>query len=389
VGPIARGRFYRNALLFTVLMLVSLGLLVIFTSSSIFADIKLKDSLFFVRKQAMFGLLGFLAIIAIQWTPFRFLEKITLPFIVVTILLLIITLIPGLQHKANGAARWVKLGFFTFQPAELGKLAWILFLAKSLSRSSSRVDKDAKAILPNVMLLGLIAGLLMMQPDFGSTIIYASMGFVMLFVAGLPFRYILTAAALGLTGAVVAIIHAPYRLKRITSFLNPWDTIQDGGFQIVQSYLGFHNGGLLGVGFGESRQKLFFLPEAHTDFILSVIGEEAGLIGVFLVVACFAYIAWLGMKITNLQTDPYRKFLALGLSALISIQAIVNMGVAMGLLPTKGMPLPFVSFGSSSLLSFLLMIGILAKLAASPESSSHGKTPQDKNSSKAPGPQLA
>lgn len=379
MGPIARGRFYRNALIFTVLMLVGLGLLVIYTSSSIHADVKFKDSLYFVRKQAMFGLAGFAAIIAIQWIPFRFLEKITLPFILLTIILLVVTLVPGLQHKANGAARWVKLGFFTFQPAEIGKLAWILFLAKSLSRSSSRIDQDKAAIVPNVLLLGILSSLLMLQPDFGSTVVYCSMAFIMLFVAGLPIRYIVTAGAIGIAGAVAAIIHAPYRLKRITSFLNPWDTIDTGGFQIVQSYLGFHNGGLLGAGFGESRQKLLFLPEAHTDFILSVIGEEAGLIGVFLVVACFAYIAWLGMKITTLQTDPFKKFLALGLSALISIQAIVNMGVAMGLLPTKGMPLPFLSFGSSSLLSFLLMVGILAKLAISPESS-HGKSSPDASS---------
>lgn len=376
MGPIARGRFYRNALIFTVLILVGLGLLVIYTSSSIPAEVRFKDSLYFVRKQAMFGCLGFLAILALQWVPFRLIERIALPFIALTILLLTITLVPGLQHKANGAARWIDLGFFTFQPAEFGKLAWILFLAKSLSRSSSRIDKDAKAIAPNILLLGILSTLLMLQPDFGSTVVYCSMGFIMLFVAGLPIRYIVTAGALGLGGAAAAIIHAPYRLKRITSFLDPWETIQTGGFQIVQSYLGFHNGGLLGAGFGESRQKLFFLPEAHTDFILSVIGEEAGLIGVFLVLACFAYIAWLGMKITGLQTETFKKFLALGLSALISIQAIVNMGVAMGLLPTKGMPLPFVSFGSSSLLSFLLMIGILAKLANSPESS-HGKTSPD------------
>lgn len=376
MGPIARGRYYRNALIFTVLMLVGLGLLVIYTSSSIPAEIKFKDSLFFVRKQAIFGLTGFLAILALQWLPFKLLEKITLPFILLTVVLLTITLIPGLNHKANGAARWVNLGFFTFQPAELGKLAWILFLAKSLSRSNSRIDKDPKAIVPNVLVLGILSALLMLQPDFGSTVVYCSMGFVMLFVAGLPIRYIFAAAALGIAGAVAAIIHAPYRLKRITSFLDPWETIQTGGFQIVQSYLGFHNGGLLGAGFGESRQKLFFLPEAHTDFILSVIGEETGLIGVFLVIACFAYIAWLGMKITALQTDPFRKYLALGLSALISIQAIVNMGVAMGLLPTKGMPLPFVSFGSSSLLSFLLMIGILAKLATSSESTHGNASPQ-------------
>lgn len=365
-------RFYRNALIFTVLMLVSLGLLVIYSSSSIPAEIKFQDSLFFVRKQAMFAVLGFLMIAALHWIPFRWIERLTLPFLVLTILLLAVTLIPGLQHKANGASRWINLGFFTFQPAEIGKLAWILFLAKNLSRPQARIEKNPKAILPNVVMLGVFACLLMLQPDFGSTMVYACMGFFMLFVAGLPIKYILTAGALGATGVVAAILHAPYRLKRITSFLNPWDSIQTGGFQIVQSYLGFHNGGLLGSGFGESRQKLFFLPEAHTDFILSVIGEEAGLIGVFFVVACFAYLAWLGMKITALQTEPHRKFLAMGLSTLISIQAIVNMGVAMGLLPTKGMPLPFVSFGSSSLLSFLLMVGLLAKLATSPDST-YGK----------------
>ncbi len=355
-------------------MLVGLGLLVIYTSSSIPAEIKFSDSLFFVRKQAMFAFVGFLFIIGVQWVPYRWIERITLPFLGVTIALLAITLIPGLTHRANGASRWISLGFFTFQPAEIGKLAWILFLAKSLSRSQARIDKDPKALIPNVLLLATLAGLLMMQPDFGSTVVYSSMGFLMLFVAGLPLRYIISAGTLGLLGAVAAIIHAPYRLKRITSFMNPWETIQTGGFQIIQSYLGFHNGGFWGAGFGESRQKLFFLPEAHTDFILSVIGEEAGLIGVFLVILCFAYIAWLGMKITALQTDPYKKFLAMGLSSLISIQAIVNMGVAMGLLPTKGMTLPFVSFGSSSLMSFLLMIGLLAKLATSADSS-YGSKP--------------
>lgn len=373
MGPIARGRFYRNALIFTVLMLVGLGLLIIYTSSSIPAEIKFKDSLFFVRKQAMFGAIGFMGIIALQWVPFAWIEKLTLPFLVVTILLLIVTLIPGLQHKANGAARWIKLGFFTFQPSDLGKLAWILFLAKALSRPQTRIDKDPKQIIPYVLILGVIGAILMKQPDFGSTVVYTSIAFVMLFVAGLPIRYILTAGTVGLTGAVFAVATSEYRRARIFGFLNPWDNIQTSGFQIVQSYLGFHNGGVLGAGFGESRQKLFFLPEAHTDFILSVIGEEAGLIGVFLVIACFAYMAWLGMKIMALQSEPYKKYLALGLSALISIQAIVNMGVAMGLFPTKGMSLPFVSFGSSSLVSYLLMIGLLARLAISPDTT-HGKS---------------
>ncbi|MBC7661775.1 MAG: putative lipid II flippase FtsW [Chitinophagaceae bacterium] len=373
MGPIARGRFYRNALIFTMLMLLCMGLLMIYTSSSITAELKFKDSLYFVKKQAMFGSLGLIAIIALQWIPFSLIEKVTLPFIALTMLLLGITLVPGLQHKANGAARWINLGFFTFQPAEVGKIAWILFLAKSLSRPGTRIDKDPKAILPNLLVLGVLGVLLMLQPDFGSTVVYTAITFVMLFVAGLPIPYLAIAGTIGLTGAGVMIAIAPYRMARIFGFLDPWKNIATTGFQIAQSLLAFHNGGILGAGLGESRQKLGFLPEAHTDFILSVIGEEAGLIGIFLVILCFAYIAWLGMKITALQTESYKKYLALGLSAFISIQAIVNMGVAMGLAPTKGMSLPFVSFGSSSLLIFMLMIGLLAKLAVSTDLT-HGKT---------------
>ncbi len=368
------GRFYRNAMLFTVLMLCCIGLLLIYTSSSIPAEINFHDSLFFVRRQASFALVGFAAIAVLQWLPLRLIEKFTLPLLFLSILLLAMTFIPGLQHKANGAARWLKIFGVSFQPTEIGKLALILFLAKNLSRPSVRLDKNPQTIIPNLFVLGVFASFLMLQPDFGSTMVYASISILMLYVAGLPYRYILGALTVGVVAVIAAIIHAPYRLARITSFLNPWETIQTGGFQIVQSYLGFHNGGIWGLGLGESRQKLFFLPEAHTDFILSVIGEETGLIGVFLVVSCFAYLAWLGSKITALQTESYRKFLAMGLSSLISIQAIVNMGVAMGLLPTKGMSLPFVSFGSSSLLSFLLMVGILAKLAISAEPN-HAKGP--------------
>ena len=365
------GRYYRNALIFTVLLLTSLGLLAIYSSSSIPAEMKFHDSFFFVRKQSFVAALGFAAMSLLQVTSLRVIERLTLPLLILSACFLLLTLVPSFQLKVNGASRWVRLAFFSFQPSELGKLAIILFLARNLSRTSARIDKRPIAILPNLGVLAGFACLLMLQPDFGSTVVYAGITIVMLFVAGLSYRYIASALACSLIGAAAAIIHAPYRLARITSFLDPWESIRTGGFQIVQSYLGFHNGGLLGAGLGESRQKLFFLPEAHTDFILSVIGEETGLLGVLLVLLCFAYIAWLGMQITNLQSDTYRKFLAMGLSTLISIQAIVNMGVAMGLLPTKGMPLPFVSYGSSSLLSFLLMVGILARLAKVPPIQAH------------------
>lgn len=354
---------YRFALISCVLILTGIGLLAIYASSGVSSHQIFGSEFVFFRKQALVSAIGFLLIFVISYIPIRIIEKLTLPLLLIAIVLLILTHVPMFAKKAGHAARWIKLGVISFQPAELAKLALILFLAKNLSRPSINMDNFLSGIMSNVVVFFIIAVLLMLQPDFGTTFLLFALTFLMLFVAGLNWRYIVVFALLGLISSIVAIIFAPYRLARLVNFLNPWQNFKEGGFQLIQSYLGFQNGGLLGVGIGGSKQKLYFLPEAHTDFILSVIGEELGFLGVGLICFTFIYLMFLGFKITLCQQNYFNKFLAFGITMLISLQALINMGVTLGLLPTKGIPLPFVSYGSSSLLIFLISIGILARLA--------------------------
>ena len=239
----------------------------------------------------------------------------------------------------------------------------VFFLAKNLARKDFDVHSIRRGVLPNLGIFALFAVLMMRQPDFGSTVLLGLILVSMLFVAGLQWRYIIGCAVIAVLSMTIAVIVAPYRLARLTSFLDPWGEIKRGGFQIIQSYLAFQNGGFVGVGLGESRQKLFFLPEAHTDFILAVLGEELGFLGVLLIVCLFAYYCFLGFEIALLQSSTYRRYLAFGLTSIIGFQAAINMCVAMGMLPTKGIPLPFISSGATSLLISLVVTGFLWRLS--------------------------
>ncbi|MGE0171628.1 MAG: putative lipid II flippase FtsW [Oligoflexales bacterium] len=345
-----------------VTVLTCIGLIMIYSSSAIPAYQKFSDSFYFFKKQAIVAAFGFACIGLIFFIPFRLVELATIPLLAFSAILLALTLHPQMGADANGAARWVKLGFLKFQPTELAKLALVLFLSKNLTRPSADINRFWTGIFPNLLVLGILTALLICQPDFGSSFLLFVVTFLMLFSAGLDKKYIFGGLLLGLSGFIVAVMNAPYRLKRLTSFMDPWGTVQEGGFQIIQSYLGFQNGGVFGLGLGESRQKLYFLPEAHTDFILSVVGEELGLIGVMLVIFCFGYLTFLGFKIAKIQIAKHKAYLALGLTLTISMQAAINIGVTMGLLPTKGIPLPFVSSGASSLLVFLVISGLLIRL---------------------------
>ena len=292
--------------------------------------------LFFAKKTVFVSILGMLIYSSIQRIDLKFIEKLTLPLIFLSIILAIGPLVPGIQHKVNGASRWIKFGPLTFQPAELCKLSLILFLAKNLSRPSMNMLNLKSGIASNMSLFLIYAVLLMLQPDFGSTVLLASVTFLMMFVAGLNRNYIIAACITGIFAVIAAIIHAPYRLARLTSFLDPWKAVKEGGFQIIQSYIAFYNGNIFGTGLGNSKQKLFFLPEAHTDFILSVVGEELGLVGVSFVILCYLYLIKSGFDIAKNTSDCYKKYLAFGITTLISVQTSINMGVAMGLFPTKG-----------------------------------------------------
>lgn len=345
------------------MILTLFGLLVIFTSSSITAQQNFGDLFYFLKRQAVTAFLGFISMIIITTIPFRWIERFNIPLFIITFVLILLTLTDIAGHTVNGASRWLRIGPFSFQPVELAKIALILFLSKSLSRTNIPSLDTFSGVIIHLLPLALITVVLMFQPDFGSAILLAALTFLLIFLRGLPMRYVFSLILVGLLTMVIAVWHTPYRMARLLSFLDPWQSAQTGGFQIIQSYVGFYNGGFLGLGLGESRQKLYFLPEAHTDFILSVIGEELGFIGVAFVILMFAYLTWLGCQITLRQKENFRKFLAFGLTSLIAMQASINMGVSMGLLPTKGMPLPFVSHGSSSLIIFLWVAALLAKLA--------------------------
>lgn len=350
-----------NYIIFATILLTAIGLVAIFASSSLKGAQQFNDGFFFLRKHAISAAIGFSVLGVIQLIPFRFIEKMTVPAVLAITFLLLLIFVPGAYSKVGGAYRWLNVPVIGGQPAELVKLVLVLFLAKNLSRSNSDTS-TVRGLSSNLVIFFMFAGLLLMQKDLGTPTISFIVMFSMLYVAGIPRKHIVGAVALFSSLVLVAVLLEPYRMKRLFTFLDPWAQVRGSGFQIIQSFLAFQNGGLLGAGLGESKQKLFFLPEAHCDFILAVIAEELGFIGVTLIAACFAYFCYIGFKITAAQKSHYRRFLAYGLTVTIGVQALFNMSVVMGLLPTKGITLPFISSGNSSLLVFLLFSAILAKL---------------------------
>jgi cell division protein FtsW len=348
----------------TTLLLVLAGLIMVYAASALKGEQQFNDAFFFIRKQAAIAVSGFAFMALITKVPMRLIERLTLPLLVLSLGLLALIFIPGIYKTGGGAARWISLGGFRFQTSECAKLALVFFLAKNLSRKGFDIRSFKYGVLPNFIIFSMFALFMMKQPDFGSTVLLGLVMVGMLFVAGLDFRLILGAGVFAIIGGTIAIFLAPYRLARLTSFLDPWGQIKGGGFQIIQSYLAFQNGGLLGSGLGESRQKLFFLPEAHTDFILAVLAEELGFLGVTFICLTFAYYCFLGFRIAFLQKKSFQMYLAFGLTSMIGFQGAINMSVAMGMLPTKGIPLPFISSGASSLLISLVATALLWRLSS-------------------------
>ncbi|MFK7873092.1 MAG: putative lipid II flippase FtsW [Oligoflexales bacterium] len=352
---------YEFTLVYSTFLLTSIGLLMVYTASSLKGAEQFNDPLFFFRKQTLVAIVGWCGILGIRHTPIHWLKKLTLPLLGLCCFLLSLILVPGAYQTAGGATRWLALGPLRFQPAELAKPALAFFLAANLARSS--FQDTWGCIASNFFVFSILAYFVMLQPDFGSTALLGLLVFAMLYIKGVENKKLTTLALSGGFLAGFAIFLEPYRLRRLASFLDPWDDIQQGGFQIIQSYLAFRNGSLMGTGFGGSRQKLFFLPEAHTDFVLSVVGEEMGLLGVLSVLGLFTLIGCVGFKVAERQKNPFYKHLAIAMTTLLVLQSSLNMGVAMGLLPTKGLTLPFLSSGASSLIVFLFCIAVLVRIA--------------------------
>ncbi len=350
-------------LLVIVFALVLTGIVMVYSSSSILASQNYHDSYFFLKRQALYATFGFLLLIGLLLVDYHHYFKIIYPFLFLSLLLVAAAMIPGIGHRVGGASRWLGIGGFRFQPSEMAKYALIFYLAYSLAKKESSIRSFAIGFAPHLVISGIFILLLLAQPDFGTAISVSFIVFLMLFAAGTRLSYILSVLLISLPLVGYGMMSAPYRRKRILAFLNPWEDPANTGFQIIQSFLAFYSGGILGMGLGDGRQKLFYLPEAHTDFIFSVLGEEVGLLGIMGVVVLFILFLYRGIRIALKAPDLFGTYLALGITMLIGFQAITNIGVVMGLLPTKGLALPFLSYGGTSLICNLAGVGILLNIS--------------------------
>ncbi len=350
-------------LLIVVLALVGSGIVMVYSTTAILAGDRFGDPYLFLKRQAFYALIGILLMIGMIFFRHEKLKGLAYPILIISILSLIAVLIPGIGHRAGGAMRWLRMGPFSVQPSEFVKLGLIIFLAYFLTKKEERIRSFSFGFLPTLLISGLVIALVLKEPDFGAATFLTAMVFLLLFVSGARVIYIIASFVVALPIAYYFLTNVAYRYRRVMSFIRPWDDPGGTSFQIIQSFLSFGSGGLFGLGLGEGKQKLFFLPAPHTDFIFSVIGEELGLTGAIVIVILFFIFTLRGIAIANAMQDRFAAYLALGVTMMISLQAVINMGVVLGLLPTKGLTLPFISYGGTSLITNLVGVGILLRLS--------------------------
>jgi len=356
-------RALRIRLFMITLLLMAIGVVMIYSSSAIYAYEVHGDSAYYLKKHLVFMLIGFVLSVFFMSFDYVKLRKFAKPFLLVSMALLVLVLIPGIGNVTGSARRWINIWFINFQPSEVAKLALIFYAADILSRKQSDIKNFVYGFLPLIMALGACLLLILLEPDLGTAVAIAVLILAMAFIAGAELKHLgaITLPAIPLLVLLIAI--KPYRLKRIFAFLNPWADPKGVGYQIIQSFIALGSGGIFGVGLGHSQQKLFYLPEAHTDFIFSIIGEELGFIGAVGIIFLFIIFIYLGTHIAFKARDLYGQLLAFGLVAMIALQAIVNIAAVIGAIPTKGLPLPFISYGGSSLVYSMLSVALLLNIA--------------------------
>lgn len=360
-------------LLMLVLAMVLFGLLMVYSASYIFAEDRTGDGFTFIRKQFFYAVLGFGALFVTSRIPHQRWYQWAPAALLTVLCMLLLVMIPGVGSKVGGAQRWINLGLFRFQPAELAKLVGIMFVGRQLVRHQRELHDFKKGVVAPIALLIPLMALLLLQPDFGSTVLLAGTTFVMMFIAGVRPLYLFGGLFTAIAAGAALIVSEPYRMTRVLTFIDPWKDPAGKGFQVIQSMLGLHNGSLLGQGLGNGKEKLFFLPEAHNDFIFAVIGEELGFVGLAAVIVAYVFFIYRGLRISWIalqeRNDRFGFYLGCGISLLLGLQAFINMGVVMGLLPTKGLTLPFISYGGSALTLNLMAIGILYSISKSNQGS--------------------
>lgn len=357
-----------DIILFIATILITIfGIVMIYSASSIWSAYKFNDAFKYVKNQAIFGIIGVVLMILIRKINYKIYYQKTNTILLVCLILLVLVLIPGIGSIRNGSRSWFGIGGFGIQPSEAAKIGLIMFTSKYLEKSNKFIKDLKKGVIPILAILFLVFGLIMLQPDFGTGMIIVISIIAMLFVAGVNMKFFIAGGVLGLIGIVALILVAPYRMDRITSFLNPWSDPLGTGFQIIQSLYAIGPGGLLGVGFLNSRQKQFYLPEPQTDFIFSIISEELGIFGILLVAFLFITILWCGFHIALKSKNLFAKYLAFGLIFQMLVQAVLNLMVVIGMIPVTGVTLPFLSYGGSSLLVSMASIGIILNIGKETE----------------------
>ncbi len=355
---------YDYMLLIPVLILIGLGLVLVYSASSHLAAYRLGDSYFYFKRQIVFCILGLGVMVCAKNVPCTLYSKMIYPLLSVSLFLLILLFIPGLGARVGGASRWLKFGGFSLQPSELSKFSLVVYVAYSMSKKGSNMESFTKGLLPHLLVAGLFMFLVVLQPDFGTAVIIGCWVLMLLFVGGVKFRQLAAVTVLFASIVLLLIWLVRYRLDRLLGFINCWKDPSGLGYQIIHSFLAFGSGGILGAGLGGSKQKLFYLPEPHTDFVFSIAAEELGFLGVVAIVVLFGAFIMRGIKLALDARDLYSSYLALGLTSMIGLQVLVNMAVVMGLLPTKGLTLPLMSYGGSSLIITLLSIGVLLNISS-------------------------
>ncbi len=350
-------------LLISVILLSLFGIIMIYSASNVWAEYKFNDPFKYVKNQSVFFLLGIFSSLIISKIDYNFFKKYAKKILLLSLLLLVLVLIPGIGIIRNGSRSWFGIGPFGVQPSEAAKVALIIYSSYYLSKNKIEENKKIKNVLPLLIIIIFSFGLIMLEPDFGTGTVLVLTNVLLIFISGTNISFFVKLGAIGLTGVAGLIAVAPYRLERILSFLNPWSDPLGSGFQIIQSLYAIGPGGLLGQGFLSSRQKNFYLPEPQTDFIFSIISEEFGFLGIIIVTSIFLFIFYKTTTIALRQTDAFAKYLTFGVGAAILIQALMNLSVVIGLIPITGVTLPFLSYGGSSLLVTFTMIGIALNIS--------------------------
>lgn len=345
-----------------VLCLCAIGVVMVFSAGAMFAAKRYGDWVYFLKRELMYALFGLVAFAFALRTDYVLYRRLTYPMLFGSFFLLVAVLVVG--SRAGGAVRWFRLGPLSFQPSEMAKFALVVYLAALLARKAEKVKQFSVGFLPPLIVTGALVVLLLKQPDLGTAAIFGVVALAMLFVAGTRTSYIILSILLAAPVGWRLIVGTPWRMRRMLAFLDPFAHRRDAGYQTVESLISIGSGGLFGQGLGEGRQKLFFLPEAHTDFILAVIGEELGFFGVMLVVALFVVLIWRGYVAASRARDGFGAYLAFGLTTIFGLQALINMAVVMALVPTKGLTLPFVSYGGSSMIVSMFAAGVLGNISA-------------------------